>query len=84
MAQYRIGNTSFEADDLVAAIAHVKANGLTGKMVRVKGSVEAAPIQTKNDRIVTTTCGWGKAAHKWEGLLSDVIAHKNTCPQHRS
>lgn len=83
MAQYKIGNTTFEADNLAAAIDHVKAKGLTGNMVRVKGGVDAAPAEVNTDRVVTTTCGWGKAAHKWEGPLSEVIAHKNTCPQHR-
>ena len=53
-------------------------------MVRVKGGVDAAPAEVNNDRIVTTTCSWGKAAHKWEGPLSEVIAHRNICPQHRS
>lgn len=48
---------------------------------------------TVRDRIVTTTCvTWHKdedgfkypEKHRWTGLLSEVVANKNVCPEHRS
>lgn len=91
MAQYIIGNTTFEADGLAAAIQYVKDNGLIGTMTRVKGSdtAPAKAISTNQDRVVTVSCvSWsvenGKGvrhAHKWSGTISTVQG-KKTCPEH--
>ena len=85
MKKYRIGTTTFEADDLRGAIAHVKQNHLVGKLVEVKGNQPKATADTNDgDRKVVVTCGYGKACHKWETTKGEAIANRNKCPQHRS
>ena len=85
MKKYRIGTTTFEADDLFGAIAFVKANNLGGRLVEVKGNQPKAPANiTDGDKKFTVTCGWGAASHKWETTKAEAIAHRNTCPEHRS
>lgn len=81
MKRYRIGNRSFEANNLMAAIAIVKENGWTGRLQEVKAGT---PAINDGDKVVTVTCGRGKNAHKWETTKAEAIAHRNTCPQHRS
>lgn len=85
MKKYRIGTTTFEADNLLGAIAFVKANNLGGRLVEIKAN--APTINTNmndGDKKFTVTCGWGAASHKWETTKAEAIAHRNTCPEHRS
>lgn len=82
MKKYRIGNFTFEAQDLGAAIQLVRSKGLTGKLEKV---ADDAPLTdtTVIDRQVTVTCGWGKSTHKWETSVAEAIEFRNTCPDHR-
>lgn len=85
MKKYRIGTTTFEADDLLGAIAFVKANNLGGRLVEVKGNQPKAPANiTDGDKKFTVTCGWGSASHKWETTKAEAIQFRNTCPEHRN
>ena len=85
MKKYRIGNHSFEADNLVAAISIVKENGWSGRLQEVKAGAQApAKAINDGDKTVTVTCGWGNNTHKWETTKAQAIASRNTCPQHRS
>ena len=84
MKKYRIGTTTFEADNLAGAIAHVKQNHLVGKLVEVKGNEPKATAINDGDKKVVVTCGYGSNAHKWETTKGEAIANRNKCPQHRS
>lgn len=85
MKKYRIGNNVFEADNLKDAILIIRANGWSGSLKEIKAGAPA-PAKTINDgdKAVKVTCGWGKSAHRWETTKGEAIAHRNTCPQHRS
>lgn len=90
MAKYQIGDTPFEADNLVDAIAYIKSKGLSGKMVRVN-SGDTAPTKIDGDRIVTVSCvswtqedaKWVRHAHTWTALKSEVMGQQR-CPDHRN
>lgn len=84
MKKYRIGATTFEADNLIGAIQHVKQHRLAGKLVEVKGSTPKATASNDGDKKVVVTCGYGRDAHKWETTKGEAIAARNKCPQHRS
>lgn len=84
MKKYRIGTTTFEADNLIGAIAFVKANNLAGRLVEVKGNQPQATAISDGDKKVVVTCGYGQHAHKWETTKGQAIVARNKCPQHRS
>lgn len=84
MKKYRIGDHSFEADNLKDAIYIVKQNGWAGRLQEIKTGA-SAPVKVQDgDKAVKVTCGWGKNAHRWETTKGEAIIHKNRCPQHRS
>jgi hypothetical protein len=78
MKKYKITPTGsnksviVDADNVLEVANKVKDLGISAK------------ITLFTDRKVTVTCGWGKAAHKWEAARTEAIAHRNTCPDHRS
>lgn len=84
--KYKIGNTIFEAENLLEAIKVAKENNLTGKMVKVSEDIKTVTI----NRMVTVTCvtwaqqngKWSRSTHQWTGTIEEVSGQR-CCPQHR-
>jgi len=53
------------------------------EQVKACSQVANDTVGNTKDRVVTTTCGWGKSAHRWTAPLSEVVLNKNICPDHR-
>lgn len=86
--KYKIGNTIFEAANLLEAITYAKENSLTGKMVKVSDDTKTKTMAI--DRMVTVTCvnwaqvngKWSRSTHQWTGTIEKVSGQR-CCPQHR-
>jgi hypothetical protein len=86
--KYKIGNTIFEAANLLEAITYAKQNSLTGKMVKVSDDTKTKTMII--DRMVTVNCvtwaqengKWSRSTHRWTGTITEVSG-QSRCPQHR-
>ena len=64
-------------------MATIKCAACKGTHTSVAEVKTCHNVETKADRVVVVTCGWGKNTHKWETTVAEAVEYRNCCEIHR-